>query len=66
MESNKKNEVIKLAFSLACKFLREHPPNDTCEHIELIYLVCDGKKNDPQGALWAAYFIQQALDEIGE
>ena len=63
MENNKKDKVIKQAFSLACKFLREHPPNDTCEHMELIYLVCDGK-SDPQGVRWAKYFIQQALDEM--
>ena len=65
MESDKKNEVIKRAFSLACKFLRQHPPNDTCEDMELIYLVYDGK-SDPQGARWATYFIQQALDEMEE
>ena len=58
-----KNEVIKRAFSLACKFLREHPPADTCEHMELVHLVYDAK-SDPHGARWAAYFIQQALDEI--
>lgn len=63
MENDKKNEVIKRAFSLACKFLREHPPEDTCEHIELIRLVYDGK-SDPHGARWAGYFIQQALDEM--
>lgn len=63
MESDKKNEVIKRAFSLACKFLREHPPSDTCEYMELIHLVYDAK-SDPNGARWAAYFIQQALDEI--
>ena len=52
MESDKKNEVIKRAFSLACKFLREHPPEDTCEHMELIHLVYDAK-SDPHGARWA-------------
>lgn len=56
-----KNEVIKQAFMLVCKFLREHPPEDTCEHMELISLVYDAK-SDPDGARWAAYFIQQVLD----
>jgi hypothetical protein len=65
LESDKKNEVIKRAFSLACKFLREHPPEDTCEHIELVRLVYDGK-SDPQGVRWAGYFVQQALDEMEE
>ena len=46
---------------LACKFLREHPPADTCEHMELVSLVYDAK-SDPDGARWAAYFIQQVLD----
>ena len=63
MENDKENKVIKRAFSLACKFLREHPPADTCEHMEFIQLVYDGK-SDPQGSRWASYFIQQALDEI--
>ena len=65
MENDKENKVIKRAFSLACKFLREHPPADTCEHMELIYLVYDAK-SDPQGARWAGYFVQQALDEMEE
>lgn len=64
MEEDKKNEVIKRAFSLACKFLREHPPEDTSEHMELINLVYDAK-SDPHGARWAGYFIRQVLDEIG-
>lgn len=63
MEDNKKNEIIKRAFSRACKFLREHPPDDTCEHMELVQLVYDGA-SDPEGVRWAAYFIQQVLDEM--
>lgn len=63
MESDKKNQVIKRAFALACQFLREHPPYDTCDSIELASLVVDGK-SDPQGSRWALYFIQQALDEM--
>ena len=63
MENDDKNKVIKRAFALACQFLREHPPEDTCEHMELVQLVYDGK-SDPQGSRWALYFIQQALDEI--
>ncbi len=58
-----KNEVIKRAFAIACKFLRNHPPEDTCEHMELVHLVLDAK-SDPQGYRWASYFIQQALDEM--
>ena len=65
MENDKKNEVIKRAFSLACKFLREHPPEDTCEHMELIHLVYDAN-SDPHGVRWAEYFIQQVLDEMEE
>lgn len=65
MESDTKNQVIKRAFALACQFLREHPPNDTCEHMELVQLVYDGA-SDPEGTRWALYFIQQALDEIME
>lgn len=63
MESDKKNQVIKRALALACQFLREHPPYDTCDSIELASLVVDGK-SDPQGSRWALYFIQQALDEM--
>ena len=60
-----KSEVIKLAFRKACQFLREHPPHDTCEHIELIHLVYDGK-SDPEGTRYMTYFIQQALNELEE
>lgn len=63
MESDKKNAIIKRAFSIACKFLREHPPEDTCEHMELVHLVIDAK-SDPQGIRWANYFIQQVLEEM--
>ena len=65
MESDTKNQVIKRAFALACQFLREHPPNDTCEHMELVQLVYDGA-SDPEGSRRALYFIQQALNEIME
>jgi hypothetical protein len=60
-----KNKVIKLAFQKACQFLREHPPEDTCENMEIVCLVYDGK-SDPQGYRWASYFLQQALDELKE
>ena len=56
-------EVIKQAFREACKFLRQHPPEDTCEHMELVYLVVDGK-SDPNGIRWMQYFIQKAVDKM--
>lgn len=60
-----RNKVIELAFRKACEFLRNHPPADTCDHIELVQLVYDGK-SDPQGRRWAGYFLQQAIDELKE
>jgi hypothetical protein len=60
-----REKVIKLAFRKACEFLRNHPPEDTCDHVELVQLVYDGK-SDPQGCRWAAYFLQQAIDELKE
>lgn len=58
-----RNKVIELAFRKACEFLREHPPADTCDHIEIVQLVYDGK-SDPQGRRWAGYFLQQAIDGL--
>ena len=56
-----KNEVIKQAFAAACKFLRDHPPEDTVElGPEIVSLVIDAK-SDPKGYRWAGYFIQQVL-----
>ena len=59
------SKVIAQAFREACKFLREHPPNDTCEHMELIHLVYDAK-SDPDGVRWMLYFIQKAMDKMEE
>ena len=56
-----KSEVIKQAFAAACKFLRDHPPEDVVElGPEIISLVIDAK-SDPKGYRWAGYFIQQVL-----
>ena len=56
-----KSEVIKQAFAAACKFLRDHPPEDAVElGPEIISLVIDAK-SDPKGYRWAGYFIQQVL-----
>lgn len=60
-----REKVIKLAFRKACEFLRKHPPEDTCDHVELVQLVYDGK-SDPQGRRYAAHFLQQAIDELEE
>ena len=60
-----RNKVIELAFRKACKFMRDHPAYDTCEHIELVQLVFDGK-SDPEGRRYAGYFLQQAIDELKE
>lgn len=60
-----RNKVIELAFRKACTFLRNHPPFDTCEDIELVRLVYDGN-SDPEGRRYAGYFLQQAIDELKE
>ena len=60
-----KNDVLRRAFTIACRFLREHPPHDTCAHVELVSLVYDAK-SDPDGVRWAQYFVQRALDELNE
>ena len=57
-----KSEVIKQAFAAACKFLRNHPPEDTVEMgPEIVGLVIDAK-SDPQGLRWAKYFLHQVLE----
>lgn len=35
IELENKYATLRRAFELACKCLREHPPIDTCDHIEL-------------------------------
>ena len=57
-----KNKIVFRAFQLACKCLREHPPADTCDHIELIQCVVGGVY-DPEGKRWMAYFLNQAIQE---
>lgn len=62
VDFEKRHEVIVKAFKKACQFLREHPPHDTCDSIELAYLVVDGK-SDPKGVRWMRYFLNQVLEE---
>lgn len=62
MDPDKKQEIIRKAFAKACKFLREHPPYDTCESVELAYLVVNGS-SDPDGVRWMKYFINEVLEE---
>lgn len=57
-----KNKIICHAFQLACKCLREHPPADACDHIELLQCVAGGV-NDPKGERWMRHFLQKAIDE---
>ena len=62
-----KNEVIKLAFCKACQYMREHPPADALynDAPRTIYLLVDAH-DDPAGARWMSYFIEQALEELEE
>lgn len=62
IDFERRHEIVVKAFKKACQFLREHPPEDTCEHIELVHLVLDGK-SDPEGTRWMRYFLTQVLDE---
>lgn len=62
IDFEKRHELIVKAFKKACQFLREHPPYDTCNSIELASLVVDGK-SDPNGSRWMRYFLTQVLDE---
>lgn len=58
-----KNRVLIKAFALACKCLRDHPPIDTCDHVELVECVI-GSKNDPEGKRWMAKFLLEAEAEL--
>lgn len=62
-ELEHKNEVLQRAFALACRCLREHPPADTCDHIELAKCVIGGK-NDPEGKRWMTKFLLEAEAEM--
>ena len=65
LDKNKRNEIATRAFQIACKFLRDHPPYDTCESddIRIIQCVLNGNE-DPDGFKWMAYFIDLALREL--
>lgn len=64
-DKNKRDEISIRAFQIACKFLRDHPPYDTCESddIRIIQCVLNGDE-DPNGFKWMAYFINLALREL--
>lgn len=59
-----KNKIVARAFQIACEFLRNHPPYDTCEFDDLAIFACviDGA-SDPNGTRWMEYFISKALME---
>lgn len=62
-----KNKIIKDAFRLACRYLREHPPMDVCDDIEItVKCVIGGSVNDPEGARWMTYFIEKAIEKEKE
>ena len=59
------NEVVRLAFHKACKYLRDHPPCDAGwdGDMSIIRLLVDAE-GDPNGERWANYFVKQVLDEM--
>ena len=63
IELENKYATLRRAFELACKCLREHPPIDTCDHIELARCVINSK-NDPEGKRWMAKFLLDAEAEL--
>lgn len=59
------NEVIKTAFRLACKYLRDHPPLDSCDDLEITTkCVIGGNLDDPDGIRWMQYFVEKAIEEV--
>ena len=62
-ELERKNAMLRRAFELACKCLREHPPIDACDHLELVRCVVNAK-NDPEGKRWMAKFLLDAEAEL--
>lgn len=58
-----KNELIFKAFKKVGKFLREHPPADTCYSTEFIAMVAGGMNRDPEGEEWLCYFLNQVIEE---
>lgn len=58
------NEVIKTAFRLACQYLRDHPPLDGCDDLEITTkCIIGGNLDDPRGLRWMSYFIEKAIEE---
>ena len=59
-----KNKIIENAFRLACRYLREHPPMDACDDLEITTkCIIGGNLDDPRGLRWMTYFIEKAIEE---
>ena len=65
--SNKEILIISEAFSLACKFIRSNPPEDIDLYPKDMIVKClVGAKEDPNGDRYMSYFLEKALEKIGE
>ncbi len=62
-----KNDLLRLSFMKACKYLREHPPCDAGwdGDPEIINCVIDAK-SDPDGYRWMAYFLDKVEAEYND
>ena len=58
------DRIIKSALRLACKYLREHPPIDACDDVEITAKCIIGGSDDPEGLCWMTYFLEKAIEEI--
>ena len=59
-------EILKIAFLKACKYIRENPSAEIATSIPFktqITLLAGGGKEDPKGLRYATYFLTEAEKE---
>ena len=56
--------IMRDAFKLACKFIRDNPPGDLERYPDLDYIyACADASKDPEGKRWMNLFIKKAAEE---
>ena len=64
MDDARKLEILRLAYSKICKWVRENPPGDIDKYNDRQLAALTSAAQDPEGQRWMNCFILDALDEL--
>ena len=64
MDDARKLEILRLAYSKICKWVRENPPGNIDNYNTRQMSALVGAEQDPEGRKWMDCFIMEALDEL--